>query len=565
MISIRSLVALATIGFVAAQNPGNIQTESHPSLTVSTCTSSGCTTSNGQLVLDANWRWISNSAGTNCYDGPTYASTNGWNPSICPQGDATSDATCASKCYIQGNSVAQYQSTYGVTTSGNSLTIGYVEGSNVGARLYLMDSTTTYQLFKLKNREFTFTVDVSKLGCALNGALYFTNMDATGNLGGTNKAGAQYGTGYCDSQCPHDIKFANGMANVEGTNGNCCPEFDVWESNKYATAFTSHMCSSTGLQVCNTAATCGDGSQRANGYCDKDGCDINTYRNGVTNFFGPGLTVDSTSPVTVVTQFITADGTDTGTLSEVRRYYVQNGKVISTPASTAAGLTGYNSLTDSYCNAERTAFSDTNPLKGAITGMDAALSQGMVLSLSLWDDDTAGMNWLDSAYPQGSTAEGAVRGPCPWFNWTTQLSSLRSTQGSSSSVTYSNIKFGTLCSTFDCTGISTANTATTAAAATTTKAVTTAAASTTKATTAAATTKATTTTTTTTSTTTTSTTTTTTTTTTTKAAATSAAATSASGSCSAKWGQCGGLGWTGPTCCTASTCTYGNAWYSQCL
>ncbi|KAJ3371976.1 hypothetical protein HDU84_001216, partial [Entophlyctis sp. JEL0112] len=181
-------------------NPGNIQTESHPSLTVSSCTSSGCTTSNGQLVLDANWRWISNSAGTNCYDGPTYASTNGWNPSICPQGDATSDATCASKCYIQGNSVAQYQSTYGVTTTGNSLTIGYVEGSNVGARLYLMDSTTTYQLFKLKNREFTFTVDVSKLGCALNGALYFTNMDATGNLGGNNKAGAQYGTGYCE--CP---------------------------------------------------------------------------------------------------------------------------------------------------------------------------------------------------------------------------------------------------------------------------------------------------------------------------------------------------------------------------
>ncbi|KAJ3195940.1 hypothetical protein HDU82_001941, partial [Entophlyctis luteolus] len=68
MLNIKSLITLAAIGFAAAQNPGNINAESHPSLTVSTCTSSGCTTSSGQLVLDANWRWISNSAGTNCYD-----------------------------------------------------------------------------------------------------------------------------------------------------------------------------------------------------------------------------------------------------------------------------------------------------------------------------------------------------------------------------------------------------------------------------------------------------------------------------------------------------------------
>ena len=29
-----------------------------------------------------------------------------------------------------------------------------------------------------------------------------------------NKAGAEFGTGYCDAQCPHDIKFINGEANV---------------------------------------------------------------------------------------------------------------------------------------------------------------------------------------------------------------------------------------------------------------------------------------------------------------------------------------------------------------
>jgi hypothetical protein len=51
---------------------------------------------------------------------------------------------------------------------------------------------------------------------------------------------------------------------------------------------------------------------------------------------------------------------------------------------------------------------------------------------------------------------------------------------------------------------------------------------------------------------------------------TTTTSTSGSGSTStgtvAKYGQCGGIGHTGPTTCAAgSTCTYSNAWYSQCL
>ncbi|KAK0619615.1 glycosyl hydrolases family 11-domain-containing protein [Immersiella caudata] len=38
------------------------------------------------------------------------------------------------------------------------------------------------------------------------------------------------------------------------------------------------------------------------------------------------------------------------------------------------------------------------------------------------------------------------------------------------------------------------------------------------------------------------------------------------GNCAAKWGQCGGQGWNGPTCCqSGSTCRQSNQWYSQCL
>ena len=68
------------------------------------------------------------------------------------------------------------------------------------------------EMFKLLNQEFTFDVDLSNLPCGLNGALYFSAMDEDGGMSRfpTNKAGAKYGTGYCDSQCPRDIKFING-------------------------------------------------------------------------------------------------------------------------------------------------------------------------------------------------------------------------------------------------------------------------------------------------------------------------------------------------------------------
>jgi cellulose 1,4-beta-cellobiosidase len=76
-----------------------------------------------------------------------------------------------------------------------------------------MASDTQYEMFKFTgNHEFTFDVDLSNLPCGFNGALYFVSMDADGGLKkySGNKAGAKYGTGYCDAQCPRDLKFING-------------------------------------------------------------------------------------------------------------------------------------------------------------------------------------------------------------------------------------------------------------------------------------------------------------------------------------------------------------------
>ncbi|KAM0322252.1 hypothetical protein ACHAQA_009540 [Verticillium albo-atrum] len=35
--------------------------------------------------------------------------------------------------------------------------------------------------------------------------------------------------------------------------------------------------------------------------------------------------------------------------------------------------------------------------------------------------------------------------------------------------------------------------------------------------------------------------------------------------CAAAWAQCGGQGWTGPTCCSKGTCKVSSQWYSQCV
>ena len=185
------------VASVAGQQVGTLVPEVHPTMPMQTCVKGGtCTTQATTVVLDANWRWLHDASGNNCYTGNT------WSTTACPD-----PVTCAKNCALDG---AQYASTYGITTSGNALTLDFVTGSNVGSRTYLLASSSEYQIFKLLNQEFTFTVDVSNLPCGLNGALYFSQMAANGGASSTNLAGPAYGTGYCDSQCPQDIKFING-------------------------------------------------------------------------------------------------------------------------------------------------------------------------------------------------------------------------------------------------------------------------------------------------------------------------------------------------------------------
>ena len=170
------------------------------------------------------------------------------------------------------------------------------------------------------------------------------------------------------------------------------------------TSYASRLPTSDGTSgqqhKCTSSKECGDGADREAGLCDKSGCDFNPYRLGATDFYGNGsaFKIDSRQPFTVVTQFITNDGTDNGDVVEVRaiiwslcrarfffplyfflfvplsaflcahrqrsrpgvghcggaqirRKYVQGGKVIENPNITLAGKQ-YDSVTHEFCAAK---------------------------------------------------------------------------------------------------------------------------------------------------------------------------------------------------------------------
>ena len=215
-----------------------------------------------------------------------------------------------------------------------------------------------------------------------------------------------------------------------------------------SSAYTPHPCSVNGQTRCS-GADCGDGSQRYSSVCDKDGCDFNSYRMGNQKFFGKGMTIDTSKKITVVTQFITNDNTATGTLNAIKRFYVQNGKVIPNSMSTWSGITATNQITDNFCSQQKTTFGDTNQFaaKGGLAKMGQALKSGMVLAMSIWDDHEADALWLDSTYPttDATTKPGAARGSCPT---TSGVPADVEANSPNSSVTFSNIKFGDINSTF---------------------------------------------------------------------------------------------------------------------
>merc|ERR1719410_2846359 len=429
---------------VASQQAGTEKENYNLPLPIQRCTASGCVEEATSVTMDANWRWIHEMEGyANCF-------TDGrWSATAC----SGSGVECASKCAIEGLTESDWSDTYGISQRSGGVRLNFKTKSNVGSRIYLLDADENYKQFSLKNREIAFDVDVSKLPCGMNGAVYFSEMPADGDKSSTNTAGAAYGTGYCDAQCPADVKFISGEANSEGWGasgtgtkkgkfGSCCPEMDLWEANKKATAFTAHPCAVDQLYRCEGA--------ECKTICDMPGCDFNSYRMGAHSFYGPGrqFEVNTLKPFTIVTQFITADGTDTGDLSEIRRFYIQDGKRIENSKATLDGLQNQSSLSDSSCALDKRVFgeTDTTGRFGGMKQMGDAIGRGMTLVLSLWDDGESNMHWLDSKDPVWANPQkpGVLRGPCAIDVGNPNF--VRS-HYSSAFVDYYNFKYGELGST----------------------------------------------------------------------------------------------------------------------
>lgn len=367
--------------------------------------------------MDINRRDLRSNNGTHCYKG------NQWNPDFC------NDKVDASKeCIAEP---ADYEKTLGIKTNNDALTLRFITKSEHGTikegpRVYALESENKYRMYNLVNKEIAFDIDLSHVPCGLTAALYFSEMDSDGGVqrsGDPGLAGAGLGNGYCDAQGNRGNKFVNGKSNCKnwvpyaatfgkGDLGVFCSEMDIFEGNSNSNVFTPHVCDTLDYQVCYSPDDCKLSK------CDKGGCDYNAFRLGAPYAYGAGdeYLINTMKKFTVLTQFITHDGTDTGPLVAIQRAYYQDNRRIELPMVnvTNPNFPGGN-ITDDFCQAERNAFQEENVLstKGGLAQMGRAMANGMVMAFSIWVDHGTSMLWLDSTFPPYSTGPGAQRGTCP--------------------------------------------------------------------------------------------------------------------------------------------------------
>jgi hypothetical protein len=288
-----------------------------------------------------------------------------------------------------------YEDELGVHTEGmflsQRLVSDYNGKRNVGSRLYLLDaSEKAYQLFNLNGKEIAYDVDLSQITCGVDAALYTAQMGLTG---GDNDAA--YGGGYCD-------------AGYSGGAG--CPSFDLQEGNSRAMIFRAQPCDHRGWSK--------------DGECASPGCGYNAYLLGLKDFWG--RTINPRSKVTVVTQFVTAGST----LTEIRRIYIQGGKLYRNPSVKLPGDSReFSALSEEFC---RATVSDWSAKEWrTLPKLGESFEQGHVLVFSLWD--SSDMGWLDSGEygPCDSPSKEEIEAEYPEMT-----------------VTWSNIRYGDIDTTY---------------------------------------------------------------------------------------------------------------------
>jgi len=101
---------------------------------------------------------------------------------------------------------------------------------------------------------------------------------------------------------------------------------------------------------------------------------------GNADFYGKGLTVDTSKKFTVVSQFRE---------DKLTMFFVQDGKKIEMPPPKWDGIPTDNSdITPEFCKAAPAVFGDRDRFEevGGFPQLNAALRVPMVLVMSIWDD-----------------------------------------------------------------------------------------------------------------------------------------------------------------------------------
>ncbi|TEA20217.1 putative 1,4-beta-D-glucan cellobiohydrolase A [Colletotrichum sidae] len=441
------LVILSTVHLVVTQKIGDLQEEIHPKLSWKRCSTSTCETVQGEITVDAEFRWIHVVDDyRSCFERQE------WQTDQC-----NSTRTCTDRCAVDG----AYYPGYGIATNGDTLSQRYdtpIDFSRSrNSRVFLLEeSGDRYQTFTLLDNEIAFDVDLSTVPCGLNAALHFLAMDADGGLERfpDNEAGARYGTGYCNADCPRSLRFVGGKANFDGwtppesdalhgqgSRGACCPEFDVWNSNSRAFQTTSKLCQRrTPFYFVCQDEVCDNGERAVT--CDPEGCDYNPYRLGARDFYGQGKTVDTNRKFTVVTRF---------SKDKITKFFLQDGKKIETPAPAISNIPDGDDLSEEYCRAKAEAFQERDFFLalGGSAAQNDVLRRPMVMALSIQDDYYAWNVWLDSVYPtEAGDQPGGPRGPCVWQDNNPDVGTLRP-DWQQAKVAWSNIRFGPIGSTVD--------------------------------------------------------------------------------------------------------------------
>ncbi|KAA1114754.1 hypothetical protein PGT21_021738 [Puccinia graminis f. sp. tritici] len=360
--------------------------ESPPSLKIQNCESDGkCSEIRMSVTLDADIRPLQVLQGMeSCITDEEKA----WDRRYCADSER-----CAEQCSLGG---VKYKAVHGITTDDHTLKLRlFTHGKLTESRVYLLADQKHYQLFHLKNQQFSFEVDASKVPCGVHAALYFTSMKADGGLSRTNKAGAMYGTGYCDSQCPTALRFINGRANIEASGqpreqvfksmGACCPELDLWEGNGMVQAYGAHPCVFPSMTTCE-----GEDCTSKGGLCDHSGCGLASQRVDQNTFYGPNKTIDTRHKFTVVTQFLTSNATTQGELVEIKQFYIQHGVLIKHRGIKLPGQdSSLNSITDAFCSimSNTTGTGSAFRRTGGLEAMGRAMEKGLVLVMGLWTDE----------------------------------------------------------------------------------------------------------------------------------------------------------------------------------